>query len=296
MPHETTHRFLASELPVAEPESCLFHVLPVPLEATVSYAGGTARGPEAILEASDQLELWDGESVPAEAGIYTWPAVDISGSPETVLGRVEAAVGGILDCNGLPVLLGGEHTVTLGALRALAKEAQRSGEPFGVVQFDAHADLRPQYEGSPFSHASVMYRAVADLGLPLTQFAVRDFCREEAEVRKQFNVTHYDGYFLARVGMPEQPLPEDFPKNIYITFDVDGLDSSIMPATGTPSPGGINWREAQYILERCVAGRRVVGLDVVELAPIEGLHHADFTAAKLTHLIMGLAHDANNKE
>ena len=112
MPHETTHRFLASELPVAEPESCLFHVLPVPLEATVSYAGGTARGPEAILEASDQLELWDGESVPAEAGIYTWPAVDISGSPETVLGRVEAAVGGILDCNGLPVLLGGEHTVT----------------------------------------------------------------------------------------------------------------------------------------------------------------------------------------
>ena len=99
-----------------------------------------------------------------------------------------------------------------------------------------------------------------------------------------------------RVGLPELPLPEDFPKNIYITFDVDGLDSSIMPATGTPSPGGINWREAQYMLERCVAGRRVVGLDVVELAPIEGLHHADFTAAKLTHLIMGLAHDANQKE
>ena len=121
MPYETTHRFLASELPVVEPESCLFHVLPVPLEATVSYAGGTARGPEAILEASDQLELWDGESVPAEAGIYTWPAVDTSGSPETVLGRVEAAVEGILGRNGLPVLLGGEHTVTYGALAALKK-------------------------------------------------------------------------------------------------------------------------------------------------------------------------------
>ena len=156
MPHETTHRFLASELPVAEPESCLFHVLPVPLEATVSYAGGTARGPEAILEASDQLELWDGESVPAEAGIYTWPAVDISGSPETVLGRVEAAVGGILDCNGLPVLLGGEHTVTYGALAALKK---RFGT-FGIIQFDAHADLRDSYEGSPWSHACVMRRAV----------------------------------------------------------------------------------------------------------------------------------------
>ena len=150
MPHETTHRFLASELPVAEPESCLFHVLPVPLEATVSYAGGTARGPEAILEASDQLELWDGESVPAEAGIYTWPAVDISGSPETVLGRVEAAVGGILDCNGLPVLLGGEHTVTYGALAALKK---RFGT-FGIIQFDAHADLRDSYEAVSYTHLS----------------------------------------------------------------------------------------------------------------------------------------------
>ena len=134
MPHETTHRFLASELPVAEPESCLFHVLPVPLEATVSYAGGTARGPEAILEASDQLELWDGESVPAEAGIYTWPAVDISGSPETVLGRVEAAVGGILDCNGLPVLLGG-------GIRLLPEGQKQSLRLVSVRQSDGIAEL-----------------------------------------------------------------------------------------------------------------------------------------------------------
>lgn len=91
------------------------------------------------------------------------------------------------------------------------------------------------------------------------------------------------------MGLPEKPFPEGFPHNIYITFDLDGLDSSLMPATGTPSPGGLNWREAQFILERCVAGRRVAGLDVVELAPIPGLHHADFTAAKLTHLLMGLA-------
>ena len=134
MPHETTHRFLASELSVAEPESCLFHVLPVPLEATVSYAGGTARGPEAILEASDQLELWDGESVPAEAGIYTWPAVDISGSPETVLGRVEAAVGGILDCNGLPVLLGG-------GIRLFPEGQKQSLRLVSVRQSDGIAEL-----------------------------------------------------------------------------------------------------------------------------------------------------------
>ena len=289
-------KFLASEYPQSTPEAAGFHIIPVPLEQSVSYGGGTSGGPQALLAASHQLEAWESGFAPGEAGFFTAPAVDCAGPVTETLDRIEGAVARAIACEALPVVLGGEHTVTLGALRALARQAAKTGDPFGVVQFDAHADLRPQYEGSPYSHASVMYRAVADLGLPLVQFAVRDFCREEAAIRKQYNVTHYDAYLLARVGLPDQPLPESFPKNIYITFDVDGLDSSLMPATGTPSPGGINWREAQYMLERCVAGRRVVGMDVVELAPIAGLHHADFTAAKLTHLIMGLAHDANQKE
>ena len=284
MPHETTHRFLASELPVAEPESCLFHVLPVPLEATVSYAGGTARGPEAILEASDQLELWDGESVPAEAGIYTWPAVDISGSPETVLGRVEAAVGGILDCNGLPVLLGGEHTVTYGALAALKK---RVGT-FGIIQFDAHADLRDSYEGSPWSHACVMRRAVKDLGLPLAQFGVRAMCLDEVEARKEHGVTFHDAASIARSGLPESLLPPDFPRQVYLTFDVDGLDPSIMPATGTPVPGGLGWYQSLDIAERTLSGRDVLGFDVVELAPVPGMHASDFAAARLAYALMGI--------
>ena len=264
-------KFLASEYPQSAPEQAGFHIIPVPLEQSVSYGGGTVKGPQALLAASHQLEAWECGFAPGESGFFTAQAVDCAGPITDTLDRIEAAVAHAIACEAVPVVLGGEHTVTLGALRALARQAEKTGEPFGVVQFDAHADLRPQYEGSPFSHASVMYRAVADLGLPLTQFAVRDFCREEAEIRKKFNVTHYDAYFLARVGLPELPLPEDFPKNIYITFDVDGLDSSIMPATGTPSPGGINRREAQYMLERCVAGRRVVGLDVVELAPMRTL-------------------------
>lgn len=222
--------------------------------------------------------------------------MDCTGPVAEVLDRITAAVDTALDCGAVPVLLGGEHTVTLGALRALATRAKQRGEPLGVVQFDAHADLRQSYEGDPYSHACVMYRAAADLGLPLVQFAVRDFCREEAATRERLGVTHYDARFLARVGLPEKPFPEGFPHNIYITFDLDGLDSSLMPATGTPSPGGLNWREAQFILERCVAGRRVAGLDVVELAPIPGLHHADFTAAKLTHLLMGLAQAANDQQ
>ena len=285
--------FLASEYAQASPEKAAFHIIPAPLEQSVSYGGGTAAGPAALLAASQQLEAWESGLAPGESGFYTAPPVDCAGPVETVLERITQVAAHALDCGAVPVTLGGEHTVTLGALRALAARARQTGEPFGVVQFDAHADLRARYEGNPLSHACVMFRAVADLCLPLVQFAVRDFSREEAAVRERFGVTHYDAYFLARVGLPEQPLPEDFPHNIYITFDVDGLDSSLMPATGTPSPGGLNWREAQFILERCVRGRRVVGLDVVELAPIAGLHHADFTAAKLCHLLMALAHEGN---
>ena len=210
----------------------------------------------------------------------------------TVLERIEAATAHALHCKALPVILGGEHTVTLGALRALAAEAARTGEPFGVVQFDAHADLRSQYEGSIYSHASVMHRAVADLGLPLAQFAMRDFCREEVDVRRRYNVLHYDADILFRQGLPERPLPEDFPRRLYITFDVDGLDASLMPATGTPSPGGLFWHQALLLIERCLQGRSMAGMDVVELAPLPGLHHADFTAAKLTHALMGFAQRA----
>ncbi len=284
MPIETGHRFLASELPDSEPGRSLFHVLPVPLEATVSYAGGTARGPQAILEASDQLELWDGESVPAEPGIHTWPAVECSGSPEAVLAAIESSVDSILDYRGLPVLLGGEHTVTYGALSALKKRFGR----FGIIQFDAHADLRDSYEGSPWSHACVMRRAVKDLGLPLAQFGVRALCLDEVEARREHGVTFHDAADIARRGLPEVLLPPDFPDRVYLTFDVDGLDPSIMPATGTPVPGGLCWYQSLDIAERTLAGREVLGFDVVELAPVPGLHAVDFAAARLVYALMGI--------
>lgn len=280
--------FLDSEYAPRPPREAAFHIIPVPLERSVSYGGGTARGPLAILEASRQLEAWDGISAPGEDGFHTAPAVDCSGPVETVLDRIEAVVRQALDCGACPVLLGGEHTVTLGALRALAA----AGERFGIVQFDAHADLRPSYEGSIYSHACVMHRAVADLGLPLAQFAVRDMSREEGEVRRRYGVVHHDADRLAREGLPERPLPEDFPRRLYISFDVDGFDASLMPATGTPSPGGLFWHEAIRLVERCLPGREIIGLDVVELAPIAGLHHADFTAAKLVHSLMGFARRA----
>lgn len=276
--------FMETDLERKAPEDCLFHIIPVPFEKTVSYGGGTAEGPEAILAASDQLELWDGFSVPARRGIFTHPAIECSSAAKTVLDRVGDAVKTVCGHGGLPVVLGGEHTVTLGALRALAEE---HGE-FGIVQFDAHADLRDSYEGTPLSHACVMRRAVADLGLPLFQLGIRALCEEEVVFRQENAIGHIDGWELGTLPFPKALLPEGFPEKIYITFDVDGLDSTVMPATGTPVPGGMTWYQAMQLLRMAVRGRKVVGFDVVELAPIKGLHACDFAAAQLTYNIMGI--------
>lgn len=281
--------FLESEYKPAPEDGAAFWVIPCPMEKSVSYGKGTAQGPEAILDASQELEAIESDYAPGEGGIHTTPPINCDGPAETVLTRVESVVEKALAHNAIPVLLGGEHTVSLGALRAIKYWADSKGEKFGVVQFDAHADMRDSYKGDRLSHATVMRRAMEELGVPFVQFAVRDISPEEVKVREQYGVTHYDAYFLARVGLPEKPLPGDFPRNIYISFDVDALDSSLMPATGTPSPGGMSWKETQFILELCAREHKILGMDVVELAPIPGLHHADFTAAKLAHLLMALA-------
>ncbi len=262
----------------------------MPYEASVSYGTGTAEGPQAILDASWQLELWTGRGSHGRAGIYTWPAVDCGGLPEEVFQRLEEAVLKALDCrNGksLPVILGGEHSLTLGSLRALKKRHSS----FGILHFDAHADLRPEYEGSIYSHASVMHRATADLGLPLFQVGVRSLCEEEENYRRAKNIRHLDARELAAAPelFREAALPEDFPAKVFLSFDVDALDSSIMPATGTPEPGGLGWWEALNLAERLLRGREMIGLDVVELAPLPGLTAPSYTAARLCYELMGLA-------
>ncbi|MDR2489581.1 MAG: agmatinase [Desulfovibrio sp.] len=311
--------FLGSELAPRAARECRFHVIPVPYEDTVSYGKGASGGPAAILEASQQLEVWTGRSMPSEQGIYTWPSVVCSGGIGDVLENIEALVSavlvagpqgalplmcsaansGIRECFGapvLPVVLGGEHTVTLGTLRALQK---RYGH-FGVIQCDAHADLRDSYEGTPYSHACVMRRAVDDLGLSLFQVGARSMSSEEAVFRKERGIGHLDsrvaGFPLsgregganADVCSAPSLLPCDFPGKVFLTFDVDAFDSSLMPATGTPEPGGLFWWDALHLVERCLIGRILLGFDVVELAPIPGMHAPDYTAARLAYEIMGL--------
>lgn len=277
--------FLASEFPPAAPEKAGFHIIPVPLERTVSYGAGTCHGPAAILEASQQLEAWDGISSPGELGFYTHEPVNCDQPLEQVFADTMQAVRTALSCGAIPVTLGGEHTVSYAPIKALAD----AGRHFGILHLDAHADLRAIYEDDRFSHACVLRRVVEDTGLPLVQFGTRDYCREEAAFRAEAGITAYDGPQLAASGLPEHPLPADFPKDVYVTFDVDGFDSSLMPATGTPSPGGLFWHQAMHILNTCLNGRHLIGFDVVELAPIAGLHHADFTTAKLVHVLMGMA-------
>lgn len=282
MTSEKLPGFLESEIGLPDPKDSLFHVIPVPYEATVSYGGGTSNGPEAILEASQQLEIYDGEGTPGEHGIFTREPIDCTGDAETVLNRIEQVVGQVLELEKIPVLLGGEHTVTLGALRSLQT---RYGE-FGVVQFDAHADLRDTYEGTPYSHACVMRRAL-DLDLQLFQIGVRALSPKEVELREKMKIGRLDARELATSPMPDIILPEDFPNDIYITFDVDGLDPSVIPATGTPEPGGLNWWQAMLLLDKLAAERTVIGMDVVELAPMDNHHVSNFAAARLAYNMMG---------
>ena len=275
-------KFLESEIPDLPEAECLFHIIPAPYEKTVSYGQGTAKGAEAILEASYQLEAFDGHGCPCEQGIFTHEAAQ-------TLKEIEASVSKVWKSGKLPILLGGEHTITYGALKAL----KEGGEEFGIVQFDAHADLRDTYNGDKFSHACVMRRAL-ELDIPLFQIGVRSLSAEEAKLRQEQGIPHLDGYEIGNEGLPKNILPRGFPKRVYVTFDVDVLDPSIMPSTGTPEPGGLNWFQTFQCLGNIVETKTVIGFDVVELAPIKNLHAPDFLVARLIYNFLGLIERAHS--
>lgn len=277
--------FLASELENRSFADSLFHVIPVPLEQSVSYGSGTLNGPRAILEASQQLEAWDGNSMPLELGIHTTPFLDCSGTIEDILQRVAQQTAATLEAGKIPVLLGGEHTVTVGALQAINDFFDK---PVGLFQLDAHGDLRNSYEGSCYSHACVARRAHADLNMVLCQFGVRALCKEEVIYRRQHNIAHLDAKTFHQGGTINDIFPLDFPDKIYLTLDVDGLDPSVVRATGTPVPGGPGWYDTLAVIEKVIKNRTVVGFDVVELAPQKKDHASSFTAALLVYLVMGM--------
>ncbi len=276
--------FLGLTSPLSDPDTARFHVIPVSYEKTVSWGKGTSKGPQAILDASLEVELYDGSRVPAEAGIYTAPPLRCkTAQPAKAVNTISKAVSKVLHKDKILVLLGGEHTITVGAVKAIKSQ----GEDFGVVQFDAHADLREEYLGKRLSHACVM-RRIVEIGVPIFQIGTRSCSRKEDEFRRDVKIGRLDAAEIAESGVPSRILPEDFPTDIYITFDVDVFDPSLIPSTGTPEPGGLFWYDTLKILKRVIHDRNVIGFDAVELAPVKDFRASDFTVARLVYSIIGM--------
>jgi len=258
-------------------------IVPVPYDLTASYRPGARLGPQAIIEASRQLELYDEEleAEPYRVGICTLPPLEpVAKGPEQMIAKVERVVSEVLAAGKLPLLLGGDHSITLGAVRALA-----SGGGLSVLQLDAHADLRDEYQGTKFSHACVG-RRISELAR-LLQLGVRSLSREEAKFLKGSEITMITARSLLKDPGPAERAIGELADPLYITVDLDVLDPAVMPAVGTPEPGGLDWQTLLRLLRYAFEGRRVVGCDLVELAPIAGLSAPDYLAAKLVYKIIG---------
>jgi agmatinase len=263
-------------------------VLPVPYEATVSFGRGTRRGPEAILEASLQLESFNERTaaVPSDGGVWTEPPLVLDElAPQAAVRRIERRCGELLDAGKWVVMLGGEHGITPGGVAAAA--SRHPG--LVVVQLDAHADLRETYRGDPWSHACAMARCLPHA--PVHAIGVRSYSPEEAERMRRGIPGHrlLHAWEMRSPGWIERALEGLQGRPVYLTFDVDYFDPAVVPATGTPEPGGGEWWPTLELLDGLFERARVVASDVVELAPIPGLHHADFTVARLVYQLIGLA-------
>ena len=261
-------------------------MLPVPYEGTVSYGAGAARGPAAILEASSQVELFDLEldREPWRVGIHMAAPVEPGNSdPARMAQRVQEACAMHHAAGKLVMTLGGEHGVAVGACRAAARE---HGE-LSILQIDAHLDLRDSYDGTRYSHACTA-RRMLDCGR-VVAVGPRVACPEEMRVLSERGLAPVWGHELA--DLDDQELAErvlsQLGQNVYVTLDVDGLDPSIIPATGTPVPGGLGWYQTLALLRAVGEKRKVVGCDFCELAPREGDHLSDFAAALLAYKMVG---------
>jgi agmatinase len=258
-------------------------LLPVPYDSTTSYKGGSKYGPDAVILASRELELYDSELnvvISDEVSILTARGVQPDkSSPEKTVKRVQEVTKIILDAGKFPFILGGEHSISAGSIAAVKKKYP----DLTVLQIDAHSDLRESWDEARYSHAAAM-RRVRDLGIKTVHVGTRATGAEELEYIKKEKVPIFKAPFDIK---DVDKVVNSLGKNVYITFDVDGLDPSIMPATGTPVPGGLNWKEATTLLKAVAQKRKVVGADVMELAPQSGNHAPDFLVATLIYKIVG---------
>ncbi|MGE5513983.1 MAG: agmatinase [Bacteroidota bacterium] len=271
------------------PEAARAVVIPFGLEASVSYGGGTKAGPAAILAASHQLELFDDELMREpylDYGIAALREPAIAPAIERALDQLAGMVDAVLGAGRFPLVLGGEHSLTAGAIRPFVAKYP----DLVVLQLDAHADLRDGYLGEKFSHASAMRRVLDHSGVSLVSLGIRAVSKEEVafyEANRSRIRIHW-GKDQARWDVDAIVAPLRG-RPVYVTFDVDALDPSVMPATGTPVPGGIGYLQALDILRRAAGAGTIVGADIVELAPLPGLHACDYAVAALAYKLLSYA-------
>ncbi len=277
--------FLGVSDPCCSIEEAAVRMLPVPYEGTVTYGKGTGGGPAAIIEASQQVELYDEylDCEPWRAGIATLPALEPSASPEAMVQAVEARLDPLVAPGRLAVVLGGEHSISAGAVAA---HLNRFPE-MGVIQFDAHADLRDSYEGSPWNHACVMSRIYEKVPVRRgLQLGLRSLSAEEALLGRNRGHRLVYARDILRGNIDLAAHLVGLPRHVYITFDVDVFDPSLVRATGTPEPGGLDWYTVLALLEQIFIEKRVIGFDVVELSSGDSV--SAFTVARLVYRMIGL--------
>lgn len=271
-----------------EPAAAKAVVIPFGLEASVSYGSGTAAGPEAIIAASPQLEFFDEElwcEPLAAYGVATLETPRIARSVDAALDQLDGLVEAVLAAGKFPLVLGGEHSLTAGAIRPFAR---RFPDGLVVLHFDAHTDLRDGYLGEHYSHAAAMRRVLDHENISLVSVGIRATDISEVpfiEANPKRVRIHWGKD--RRRWLVEDIVAPLRGRSVYVSFDVDGFDASLMPATGTPVPGGFFFDEACEILRAASEAGTIVGADIVELAPIEGLHACEFTAAKLAFKLLG---------
>jgi agmatinase len=280
LPMSEKTQFGGLEKMYTDPEKSKVVVIPVPYDETSTWGKGADKGPDAILEASANMELYDIEtdSEVFEVGIHTADPVSEKSSPENMVDAVELATERYLGKGKFVVGIGGEHSVTTGFVRAYAKKFDN----LSVLQFDAHTDLRPEYEGTPYSHASVMSR-VSEI-CPFVQVGIRSMDSIEKPFIKKENLFLAEDIYDNDHWMDKAV--SRLSENVFITIDLDGFDPSIMPSTGTPEPGGLGWYQVIKFMKKVFEAKNVVGFDVVELAPVEHEKSSDFLAAKLIYKLL----------
>ena len=261
-------------------------VVPFGLEKTVSYGGGTKNGPKEIIKASHQVELFDEELKKEpykEIGIKTLKPFPIKNKISSALDQLSKINEEIIRKNKFPIIFGGEHSITPGSIRPFVKKYNE----ITLLHFDAHADLRESYNGEKFSHASAIKRCLDFKNVKVVSFGIRNLSRTEMNFyennRNRIEIFWGKDKKEWKLDRLENIFKD---KNVYITFDVDGFDSSIMPATGTPEPGGLLWEDVLPIIKKVCKISKVVGADINELAPIKGFNSYNFLVAKLAYKIL----------